>query len=806
MMRVVLFILCFVGFSITICAQNILVVDAQNGDPISGVAVYNVDKSKSGITDLDGQVDISGFSRNEQLYFQHISYHIFSNYKFNILNSGNKVELTPSSSTLDEIVLSISKFGQNKRDIPQQIAAITSEDVLFKNPQTAADLLESSGQVYVQKSQLGGGSPLIRGFSTNRLLITVDGVRFNTAIFRGGNVQNVISIDPFSVERTEVILGPGSVVYGSDAVGGVMNFYTQKPSFSFQEGFDFSGNVSARYSTANEEKTGHFDLNIGGKQWAFLTSVSYSDFDDLKMGSHGPDDYLRTEYVETIDGVDTVVQNDDPEVQRFTGYDQVNFMQKVRYIPSEQWDINLGLFYTTTSDYPRYDRLIRRRDGQLRSAEWYYGPQEWASGNLQISHQQDGVALFDDSKLTLSYQRSKESRNDRDFGDTVLFETDEIVHAYTGGLDFTKKLAPKSTIFYGVEYVYNRVNSDGTQTDISTGVSSPDASRYPDGSTWQSLAAYASLQSKLSSTVSFQGGLRYNHILIDADFTENNQFFNFPFNDAEVSTGALTGSAGITWQASDILGWRFNFGTAFRAPNIDDIGKIFDSEPGSVVVPNPDVEAEYSYNFEVGANFNFDEVVKLDLATYYTSLKDALVRRDFSLNGQTQIEYQGELSNVQAIQNAGRSRVYGFEVGMEVNFCESVQLTSQVNVTDGFTEEEDGSRVAVRHVAPFFGNSHLLFKKKKWKLDGFVEYNGQFDFEDLAPSQQNIPFIYALDSNGNPFSPSWYTLNFAGQYQITDALQFTTTLENITDQRYRPYSSGISAPGRNLIVAASYSF
>ena len=137
--------------------------------------------------------------------------------------------LQADASQLDEVVVSVSKFGQSKKDVPQQIVTLTSEDVLFNNPQTSADLLESSGQVYVQKSQMGGGSPLIRGFSTNRLLITVDGIRFNTAIFRGGNVQNIISIDPFSIERTEVILGPGSVVYGSDAIGGCLLYTSPSP-------------------------------------------------------------------------------------------------------------------------------------------------------------------------------------------------------------------------------------------------------------------------------------------------------------------------------------------------------------------------------------------------------------------------------------------------------------------------------------------------------------------------------------------------------------------------------------------------
>jgi hemoglobin/transferrin/lactoferrin receptor protein len=801
-MRIPLLLL-FVLLSLTATAQKIQVLDKETDLPISGVAVYNSDQTKTGVTDFDGFVDISSFEADELITFQHISHLTDSFTKSAILASGSTVYLETNASTLDEIVLSVSKFGQNKRDIPQQIVSVTSEDISFSNPQTAADLLETSGQVYVQKSQLGGGSPLIRGFSTNRLLITIDGVRFNTAIFRGGNVQNVISIDPFAIDRTEVILGPGSVVYGSDAVGGVMNFYTKKPSFSFDEGMSFSGNAIGRYATANNEKTGHIDFNIGMKEWAFLTSVSYSDFDDLKMGKYGPDDYLRPEYVVTENGQDMVVENDDPRVQVPTGYNQINTMQKIRFMPSDHWDFNLGLFYTTTSDYPRYDRLIRRRDGMLRSAEWFYGPQEWLSGNLQITNKSEATSIYDESRLTLSYQRFKESRNDRDFGDTILFETDEQVDAYSAGWDFTKKFNAV-TVFYGLEYVFNKVNSVGQQTDITTNTSTPDASRYPDGATWQSLAAYSSLQWKIADDLSFQGGLRYNHVMVDAQF--DTDFYDFPFSEANIDTGALTGSAGLAWNPSEILGLKANFSTAFRAPNIDDVGKIFDSEPGSVVVPNPNLKPEYAYNGELAATLNFNNVVKLEVATYMTQLEDALVRRDFSIGGQSVIEYQGEPSNVQAIQNAAMAEVYGFEAGLEVNFTNALQLTSQYNITDGFEEDDAGIQNPIRHAAPQFGNTHLTFTKNKWKLDAFAEYNGQFDFEDLAPSQQNNDFLYAKDENGNPFSPSWYTLNFGAQYEITDDLKVTGVLENITNQRYRPYASGIAAPGTNLILSAHYKF
>ncbi len=797
-----LFLLAVFLISQAVFSQNIQVLESETSEPVSGVAVYNSDKTKSGVTDFDGFVDISVFTDSEEIIFQHISHVSTTITKEDIQNTNNMVYLSVDASTLDEVVLSVAKFGQNKRDIPQQIVSVSSEDVLFRNPQTAADLLESSGQVYVQKSQLGGGSPNIRGFSTNRLLITVDGVRFNTAIFRSGNVQNVISIDPFSIENTEVILGPGSVVYGSDAVGGVMNFYTKKPKFSFVDGVSVSGNAIARYASASNEKTGHFDVNFGTKEWAFLSSFSYSDFDDLKMGTHGPDDYLRNEYVETINGEDVVVQNDDPNVQVFSSYHQISAMQKIRYMPSENWDFNLGMFYTTTGDYPRYDRLIRRKNGQLQSAEWYYGPQEWLSGNLQVRNSSSGI--YDESIVTLSFQQFKESRNDRDFGDTVLFESDEKVSAYSGAWDFEKKIGEKNALFYGVEYVYNKVNSEGRQTDIISKVSIPDASRYPDGSTWQSIAVYSSLQWKLAKKLSFQGGLRYNHILVDANFEDG--FYDFPFSEANIDTGALTGSAGLTWNPNEILGWRFNFGTAFRAPNIDDMGKIFDSEPGSVVVPNPDLKPEYATTGEVGVTFNFSNVFKLDLASYVTSMKDALVRRDYQLDGQTQIIYQGELSNVQAIQNAAKAKVYGFEAGLEINFFDHIQFTSQYSITDGFEEDDNGDQYPVRSAAPQFGNSHLIYKTSKFKLDAYVDYNGQFDFVDLAPSQQNNAYLYAKDADGNPYAPNWYTLNLGGQYQITSALQLNATLENITDRRYRQYSSGISAPGRNLIVAANYKF
>jgi hemoglobin/transferrin/lactoferrin receptor protein len=189
-----------------------------------------------------------------------------------------------------------------------------------------------------------------------------------------------------------------------------------------------------------------------------------------------------------------------------------------------------------------------------------------------------------------------------------------------------------------------------------------------------------------------------------------------------------------------------------------------------------------------------------------TFLEDALVRRDFSINGETEIIYQGELSTIQAIQNGDTAEIYGFEAGIEINFSKKLQFTSQYNYTGGFQLGEDDIKVAVRHVAPQFGNAHLIWELKKLKLDAYTNYNGQFDYDDLAPEEQSKAYLYALDKNGNPYSPSWYTLNFGAQYKVTEAFQINTTLENITNQRYRTYSSGITAAGINFIAAVSYHF
>ena len=788
-----------------ISAQTITVFDAEDREPIPNVAIYNDDRSKTVLTDGSGNCDLSRFDRNERITFKHLSYNARRVTPAQLRRQKNKLYLMMKPEQLDGVVLSVSKWEQQKKNIPNKIISINARDVAFTNPQTAADLLQNSGQVFVQKSQLGGGSPMIRGFATNRLLLSVDGVRMNNAIFRGGNLQNVISIDPFSVNKTEVIFGPGSVIYGSDAIGGVVNFYTKETVFANDDKTMISGNAAYRFASANTENTAHFDINLGKKKWAFLTSASYSDFGDLTMGSHGPDSYLRNNFVETIAGEDVLVANNNPKKQNPTGYNQLSLMQKIGYRPNTTWDYKLGLHYSETSDFSRYDRLIRpdNEGTGLRSAEWFYGPQKWFMGNFQVEKKGKGV-FYDGVKLTTAYQHFEESRNDRDFQAPLRFMTEEKVDAISTNLDFENKKIGNLRLYYGGEYIFNKVHSDGSQLNIQTNVIADAASRYPDGSTWQSAAAYLNGEYQAKPNLTLLSGLRYSHVWIDAVFDKT--FYPFPFDNADLNSGALTGSLGLSWFPKENLQITVNGSTGFRAPNIDDIGKIFDSEPGAVVVPNTDLEPEYAYNAEVGVQRNFNDKLVLKGTAYYTYLVDALVRRNYLFAGLSQINYNGELSNVQAIQNAAKAYVYGFEFGLEAFLSDQWSLASNLTLTEGSEEEEDGTDSPGRHVPPTFGDFHVIWKNQRFKTDVFLNYNGEIGFENLAASERAKTYIYATDSDGNPFSPSWYTLNFRSQLTISNALKASFNLENFTDQRYRSYSSGIAAPGINLILGLGYHF
>ncbi|MCG2419855.1 TonB-dependent receptor [Aequorivita sp. F47161] len=790
------------GFVGSTFAQTITVKDAETNEPIELVTLSSPHSKQYATTNAKGQADISAFKNEEKIEIRTLGYKTLIK-SYNQLQAENfNVKLEVSNLNLDEVVISGSRWRQSSDDVPAKIISISTKDVALQNPQTAADLLGISGKVFIQKSQQGGGSPMIRGFSTSRLLYSVDGIRMNTAIFRSGNLQNVISLDPFAVENTEVVFGPGSVIYGSDAIGGVMSFQTLTPRLSLTDAPLITGKANVRYSSANNEKTGHFDVNVGFKKWSFLTSISSFDYDNLRQGSHGPEDYIRDYHVQRQDSTDVIITQEDKLLQIPTAYSQVNMMQKFRFKPNEKWDFQYGFHYSETSNYGRYDRHQRVKNGTARYAEWDYGPQIWMMNNLSIGYNESN-SIFDQMNIRLAHQWFEESRKDRSFNKPDRNINEEEVSAYSINADFIKATGERNTIFYGLEYVLDEVNSVGKVTDITTDKTVPGPARYPN-STWQSLAAYITDEFKVTDRFTLSGGARYNHVLLDSEF--DTTFYPFPFTEASLSNGALTGSLGGVYRPTNTWVLSANLGTAFRAPNVDDVGKVFDSAPGQVVVPNPDLKPEYAYNADLGVAKVFGDVLKIDVTGYYTHLKNSLLRRDFKLNGQDSIMYQGEMSRVQAIQNSAVANIYGVQFGLELKLPKGFGFSTDFNFQKGKEELENGKKSPVRHTAPFFGISRLNYKAQKLNMEVNLLFNGNRDFDDMPDGERTKTEIYALDANGNIYSPAWYTLNFKGLYKLSETLDVSGGIENLTDQRYRPYASGVSGAGRNFILGLTAHF
>lgn len=804
MMKKYLLLWLLLGWAFWSHAQTITIKDQASNKPLEFVTLLSTNPEAYAVTDENGQADVSSFKDADKIEIRMLGYKVLTKSYADLELVGFKIALELSNLNLEEIVVSATRWQQSSGNVPMKIISISPKDVALQNPQTAADLLGISGKVYIQKSQQGGGSPMIRGFATNRLLYTIDGVRMNTAIFRGGNLQNVISLDPFAISNTEVLFGPGSVIYGSDAIGGVMSFQTLTPQLFGGDKPLVTGKALTRYASANKEKTGHFDVNIGWKKWALVTSFSTWDYDHLRQGSNGPEDYLKDYFVQRQDSTDVVVIQDDPLLQIPTAYSQINIMQKVRFKPNEHWDFQFGFHYSATSPYGRYDRHNRVRNGTARYAEWNYGPQKWMMNNVNVAHEGRN-AVYDKMTLRLAQQSFEESRIDRSLNQNDRNTQIENVEAYSINLDFTKTWGRKHTLFYGAEYVLNNIKSKGIITNITSGEAQQGPSRYP-VSDWNSAAIYVNDEFRFREDLTVQLGFRYNQYAINADFTNNLDFYPFPFSRAEMNEGALTGSIGAVYRALKGYVISANIGTAFRSPNVDDLGKIFDSEPGAVTIPNPNLEAEYASNLDVGIAKVFHEVVKIDLTGYYTILQNTLVRRNFQLNGEDSILYDGTLSQVQAIQNAGTTKVYGIQAGLEWELPAGFSFSSSINYQVGEEELDDGTTSASRHAAPLFGVSRLIYKAKKLNLQFYANYQGERKFEDLAKEEQGKDEIYAKDINGNNYSPAWYTLNVKALYDLSTIFTISAGMENLTDQRYRPYSAGISAPGRNFILSLSANF
>ncbi|MBC3538243.1 TonB-dependent receptor domain-containing protein [Rufibacter sediminis] len=784
-------------------AQSAVVQDRATLQPLAGVRVVPTQGGPALLTDAKGRFSTRGFQDTDSLRFDRADYKSRTLAVNQLKTMQYRVLLSERSYSLDEVVVSASKFEEKRADVPQQIQVLKARELAFQSNQTTADVLQQTGQVLVQKSQAGGGSPILRGFEANKVLMVIDGVRLNNAIYRGGHLQNVITVDNASLEKVEVVFGPGSVVYGSDALGGVIHFYTKNPVLGDSAGTHVTGSAFTRYATANQEKTGHADFSIGGRKWGSFTSFTYSDFDDLRQGKNRNPFYgnwgLRPYFAQRVNGEDVMVPNANINVQKFSGYKQYDVLQKVLFQPSATTSHLLNVQFSTSSDIPRYDRLTEvDAQGRLNHGEWYYGPQErWLAAYTFATK---GRGWLEDVRVTAAYQSVEESRHNRRFNRSPLQSRFEHVDVYTLNADASRLLG-EHELRYGLEGTYNEVSSRAYGTNLTTGERTPLDTRYPSGgSDMRTAAAYFTHTWEISPRWILSDGVRVSRVELNADFSGDKTFFPFPFDAVSQKNTAVNGNLGLVFQPG--REWRFAAvaSSGFRAPNVDDLAKVFESTAGQLVVPNPNLKPEYTYNAELSIGKTVAQSVRVEGTGFYTWYRDAITTQPFTFQGQNELEYNGQLSRVVASVNANKAYVYGVTGSVNADLTQAFRLASTLTYTYGRIQSSP-NETPLDHIPPVYGKTSLFLTLPKFRSEFFVQYNGWKHLEDYNPvGEDNLQ--YATPQG----VPAWYTLNLRTAYQFHPRLQFQAALENITDQFYRVYASGVSAPGRNLVLTLRGNF
>ena len=800
--------------TVSVKSQQVKVLERESNFPIENVTIYNEEKSHIVYTDKNGIADLSKFTDVDIISFNHLSFIEYEILKRDLKVLGFVVYLNKNAERLDEIVLSASKGKEKRSRIAEYVAITSIEEIKKMAPQTSADLLANLPGIKVQKTQFGGGSPVLRGMEANRILLVVDGVRMNNAIYRTGHLQNSITISPNIIDRTEVIFGPSSVIYGSDALGGVIHYYTKTPKISDKN--EVNTAVYSRFSSINNEFTTEGNIELRNKKWASYTSISHSKFGELKMGktrNHGYKDWGKifkySNNSNNFYNANSVV-NPNTSIQKKTDYHQTDVLQKVAIPVSNKSDLIFNFQYSISSDNHRFDKLNESNGDGLRYAEWYYGPQKrlLISSQLKVNPEKKWIKK---GSLTAAYQNIEESRVQRQFSSLDRYYRNENVDVLSLNGDFFVPLTKDETriLSYGFEVTYNKVNSDayGKTLDVfnNTIVGFTDdftvQSRYPDGgSSYTSMASYANYRQDISKKVTLNTGLRFINTHLKANWIDDT-FINLPEPSISLNNSATTATIGFAYKPN--VRWQLNsvISSGFRSPNIDDVGKVREKS-GNITVPNVKLRPEYAYNFETSILKYFnDKKFQSGINVYYTLLNNYITRDYMEVNNSSTFLYDGEEGNSVANVNNGNAYILGSTASFKGNLNQKWFAKGSLTFTKGKTYDTNQPQSSI---PPLFGMLEIGYEKDRIHADLNWKFNGKKKIEDynLIEGIDNVeqtPF----NSNTNSYygNPGWNTFNFGLNYKLNNRFDFYLHIDNIFDVHYKEFASTISAAGRNFSIS-----
>jgi len=749
--------------------------DYQNKPvPHVNITVLGTDKGTS--SDESGYFFIKNILPGKyDIKFSHISYktRLIKEIEVNpnqTVDIGN-VRLRYKIYSSEEITITASKIEKNVYDVPNPVNLINEDQITKRNAKTSSEALREEPGVFVQKTNHGGGSAIIRGLSSNQILLLVDGIRLNNSTYRLGNHQYLTTVDYNCLDRIEIVRGPASVMYGSDALGGIINLITQRPSTKkMGDELDYNFRFYGRSASADDEKTARAEFSIYNKNIALLLGISYKNFGDLRRGPNSS----HPEIENSTNGL----------YQSPSGFSQNDFDAKFFYKPDDNQELIFAFQMTRQKDVPRYDKY-ENNDYMT----WIYTPQNRYL--TYIAYKKQSLNKYINSiNFTLSYHRQEEGREIQKKSYTDFRK--EIDKVGTLGLNIILNSKYKRhNINYGIELYLDNVQSKRTITDAETKTTKRDnRGRYIDGSEYNSTGIFVQDEISISRKFTAVAGLRYSY------FSTN---FTFPNDSASGFSGkyeqnfkSFTGSTGLIYRLTPQVNLNLNISQGFRAPNLSDISKFGESKGSVYEVPNTNLKPEQMLSFDIGTKLKYNKLIA-DIFVYYSKISDLLASADALYKGSPTIEKGGEAYKVKTKKNIGNGFIQGFESYLSYEAGKGLFLYTNFTYTYGQNTTLDEP---IDGIPPAFGLAGIKWNNQKYYLDFYTRFATKQD--RLSSDDMDDPRI------PDKGTPGWHTINLRTGMKFNQDLYIQLSLENILDYNYREHGSGINGPGRNFIITFEY--
>lgn len=634
------------------------------------------------------------------------------------------------------IIISTSRFSEDITEVCESVSIIGSSYIENNFLRSTPELLNGIFGAWIQKTNHGGGSPFIRGLTGNQVLIMIDGFRLNNSITRYGPNQYFNTIDPLMLDKIEIVRGAGSVLYGSDAIGGTVQVFTKQPRLS-QE-FQINSTLIGRLMSGDMEKSGRAEFEISSRNFAMTAGLTLRDFGDIIGGGN--------------------IGRQTP-----SGYDEIsgntNFILKI----NEQGRIFGGYQITNQNGVPLYHKIklenfsINHMDVQRRQLA--YVKYDHTFTNLILS---SSVAFHQSLENRI---KQKNGSNDKDF------ESDKI---NTYALIFESHFKPLEniTITSGIDIYYDYIGSEANRINTITLESKSKRGLYPDGSNNLNMAIFSHLKYTMNKFNVF-GGLRFNYNKISLHEKD--------LGNVKIEPKAFVWSVGSLYKLSQNWSLSGNINTSFRSPNIDDLGTLgivdFRYE-----IPNYALKPEHSLNYELGLRYNSHRS-NLNITGFITKLDDLIIRVKSKFNGQDSINGYQVYNKV----NSAKAELYGIESEANSHIFDWLMLSAHITYIYG---QDLSKNEPMRRIPPLFGSIRSDVK--------IIENLYLALILDWAGKQSRLASGDKSDNRINPNgTPGWYSINIQSNY-LYDFIKINFGIINLLDKDFRYHGSGIDYYGRTL--------